>query len=270
MARGRMRDTENLSFDRGITIMETLAKHGSCSLADLHHHTGIPKSSIRRLLGTLTRRRLARRSLSDSLYRLNCTLPVTASEPMAPSLAYFVDVSLPHLMELTRDLKWPSDIHIFDGVRIDVVDSTRPLSPFHLYAGLVNRRINLFGSAAGQACLACLPNERILELERLHTGDPLYGMERFNLHGHEFIDIIEATRKRGYATRLSGFRGETTRDDGLSSIALALIRKGRPVGAASVVWPRSLQRPGSFAKSVLPRFRATVDAINSEIERQID
>ncbi len=248
--------------------METMARLDSCSLADLHHHTGIPKSSIRRLLGTLAERRLARRSLSDGRYRLNCALPVTVSEPIAPKLAYYADLSLPHLMELTRHLKWPSDIHIFDGSRIDVVDSTRPLSPFHIYAGLVSRRINLFGSAAGQACLACLPNEKIAELERKYTDDAVFGLGRFGINIYEYFDIIERTRRQGYATRLGNFRGETKRDDGLSSIALPIFRKQAPIGAASVIWPRVLISPQEFAKSALPAIKATVDNINEEIARQ--
>jgi IclR family mhp operon transcriptional activator len=258
----------NMSFDRGITIMETMAKLDSCSLADLHHHTGIPKSSIRRLLGTLAERRLARRSLSDGRYRLNCALPVTVSEPIAPKLAYYADLSLPYLIELTRKLKWPSDIHIFDGNRIDVVDSTRPLSPFHIYAGLVSRRINLFGSAAGQACLSCLPNEKIVELERKHADDAVFGLGRFSINIYEYLDIIEKTRCLGYATRLGNFRGETIRDDGLSSMALPLLREQVPIGAASVIWPRVLMSPQEFAKSALPVINATIDKINKEIARQ--
>lgn len=264
----KLKDTRNLSLDRGITVMETLARNDSCSLADIHRQTGLPKSSIRRLLGTLTARRLARKSLSDGRYRLNCALPVTTSQPMAPQLTLFVDISLPHMVDLTRELQWPSDIHIFDGERIDVVDSTRPLSPFHLYAGLVNRRINLFGSAAGQACLAHLPNERIFELVKQHAEDPVFGLQRFKTNIHEYLDVIEQTRKNGYATRLAGFRGETTSDDGLSSIAVAITKNSHPVGAISVIWPRSLLTPKEFAKSALPRMQVAIAKIAKEIAGQ--
>ena len=74
---------EHKSLDRGITIMEVLARNGSCSLADLHKATGISKSSIRRLLGTLVERRLVRRSLADGRYRTSILMPASAGVPVA-------------------------------------------------------------------------------------------------------------------------------------------------------------------------------------------
>ncbi len=263
----KLKESRNQSLDRGITVMETMARHESCSLAEIHKHTGIPKSSIRRLLGTLTARRLARKSLSDGRYRLNCALPIATSQPMAPQLAFLMDIALPHMIGLTKKLQWPSDIHIFDGERIEVVDSTRPLSPFHLYAGLVNRRINLFGSAAGQACLAHLSNERISELVHKHANDPVFGLQRFDVNIYEYIDDIERVRKNGYATRLAGFQGETTSDDGLSSIAVAILQDKTPVGAISVIWPRPLFTPKEFAKSALPQMQTAISKITQEISK---
>ncbi len=46
-------ELRNESLNRGLAVLEQLARDGDCSLADLHKGTGIPKSSIRRLLGTL-------------------------------------------------------------------------------------------------------------------------------------------------------------------------------------------------------------------------
>lgn len=261
------RDTHNQSLDRGITVLETIATLGACSLADLHRQTGLPKSSLRRLLGTLTRRRLVRKSLSDGRYRSNCALPVTTSHQVAPHLALFADMALPVIMELTEQIKWPSDIHTFDGTWIDVLDSTRTLSPFHLYAGLINRRVSLFGSAAGQACLMHLTDDQIIELVLQHAGDPVFGLQRFHMDIPRYLDRIGAMRAQGYATRLPGFVGETTTDDGLSSIALAVLQAGTPVGAVSVVWPRTLLTPDTFAETALPVMRSAVARINQDIAR---
>ncbi len=46
-------ELRNESFNRGLAVLEQLARDGDCSLAELHKGTGIPKSSLRRLLGTL-------------------------------------------------------------------------------------------------------------------------------------------------------------------------------------------------------------------------
>jgi len=41
------------SLDRGLDLMEVLAREGAQTLAQLHAATGLPKSTIRRLLATL-------------------------------------------------------------------------------------------------------------------------------------------------------------------------------------------------------------------------
>src|SRR5688572_6467510 len=66
---------ENRSLDRALAVLNVLSAHGASSLRDLHVHTHLPKSTIRRLLGTLIRHKIVRRSLNDRLYRANMNLP---------------------------------------------------------------------------------------------------------------------------------------------------------------------------------------------------
>ena len=243
-----MTELANRSLDRGITILESLARNGASSLADLHRDCDIAKSTIRRLLGTLIEHRLVRRSVSDGLYRVTIALPAGANEPIPQEMASLTDVAMPRAVELTKEVEWPSDVHVLDGLCMRIVDSTRPLSPFHMYRGIINRRINMFGSATGMACLAVRTDSEIAEYDRLTAGNMSIGLSRFGYTLKQFMPEIEKARARGYGIRLGVYRGETMLDDGLAAIAVPINVYGQPNAAISMIWPRAFQEPEEFAK----------------------
>jgi len=243
-----MTELANRSLDRGITILESLARNGASSLADLHRDCDIAKSTIRRLLGTLIEHRLVRRSVSDGLYRVTIALPAGANEPIPQEMASLTDVAMPRAVELTKEVEWPSDVHVLDGLCMRIVDSTRPLSPFHMYRGIINRRINMFGSATGMACLAVRTDSEIAEYDRLTAGNMSIGLSRFGYTLKQFMPEIEKARARGYGIRLGVYRGETMLDDGLAAIAVPITVYEQPNAAISMIWPRAFQEPEEFAK----------------------
>lgn len=259
---------ENRSLDRGITVMECLARNGSCSLAELHRLTGLAKSTLRRLLATLLDRQIARRSVADGRYRINITLPTAKGLPIPPDLAMLVDVAMPHAFALTEAVRWPSDIHIRDGDTMRLVDSTRRLSPFPLYRGPVDRQLNIFGTASGLACLAALPDAEVVEIHRRTQAEPRWGLARFGQTLESYMDAVADARARGYGTRVTGYLGETIVDDGLSAIAVALIRRGRPAGALTLLWPRVFRTVPAFAEEFLPRLQQTADAVAADLARR--
>lgn len=260
-----MTDLENRSLDRGISIMESLARNGASSLADLHRDCDIPKSTIRRLLGTLIRHRLVRRSVSDGLYRVTIALPAGAGEPVPQEMAGLIDVAMPRAVELTKRLEWPSDIHVLEGLCMRIVDSTRSLSPFHMYRGIINRRINLFGSATGMACLAARSNAEIAEFDRLTAGNMSLSLARFGHTLRQYMPEIEKARERGYGTRLGVYRGETVLDDGLAAIAVSIMVDGQPNAAISMIWPRSFLEPKAFAARFLEPLKETAARIEEDM-----
>lgn len=261
-----MSDLQNRSLDRGITLMEILARTGASTLADLHAHSGLPKSTIRRLLGTLQARRLVHRSLSDRKYRINITLPVSTGAPIPRDLAIYLDVAVPLLSELTRDIDWPSDIHIIDGNTMRVVDSTRPLSPFHLYRGIVNRSLNIFGTATGQACLAGMTDKQVRTFIENTRGDRTFGLERFKMSEEQCFALLEKARQRGYGIRVSNYVGETIIQDGLSAIAVPIHRGERIIGAISLLFPRELMTPEKAAANYVDKLKATAKRISDDLD----
>lgn len=261
-----MLELQNRSLDRGITIMEILARTGANTLAQLHNQSGLPKSTIRRLLGTLQARRLVRRSLSDKKYRINITLPVSTGAAVPKDLAIYVDVAMPILSELTREIDWPSDVQIVDQFTMRVIDSTRPLSPFHLYRGIVNRSLNIFGTATGLAVLAALRDEHVREFIAQTKGDRIFGLERFKLSEEAFFKELEKTRQRGYGVRFSNYVGETVIEDGLAAIGVPISKSGTVIGAISLLFPRKLMSPNAMADRYLVKLTATARKISDDLE----
>ena len=63
------------SLHKAIDLLEVLAERDGFSLAQLNKATGIPKATLLRILRTLEKRQLARRSLADDMYRTNLDIP---------------------------------------------------------------------------------------------------------------------------------------------------------------------------------------------------
>lgn len=257
---------ENQSLDRGITVLEMIARNGSCSLADLHKLTGIPKTPIRRLLATLVERRLVRRSLADGRYRTTILLSASAGRPVPADMAFVVDVALPHVTALTNEIGWPSDIHLMEGDCMRILDSTRPLSPFHLYRVVIDMRVNIFGSASGTACLAEMP-DGVFEKIAAHTNnDREWGLCRYGLTLPQYRSHIAAARALGYGVRGPRFIGNTTLDDGLAAIATPIYRHGHIYGAISLLWPKIYMKVEDFAREYGERLKQTARTISDDLE----
>ncbi len=260
-------DLHHKSLDRGITIMEILAREGSCSLANLHAQSGIPKSSIRRLLATMINRRLVRQSVADRKYRILVTMPLSSEAPLPTDQAYIVDIAMPVISAMTRKISWPSDIHLISGARMTVLDSTRPLSPFHLYRGVLNRHINMFVSATGMACLAEMDDAGYERIAAHCEGDEVWGLARYNISRTNYLRHLEKTRARGYGVRIARMAGQTNFDDGLAAIARPIYRGQQLLGAISILWPTHYRSPEQFAADYLTELKAATDAISEELNQ---
>ncbi|MCR9139972.1 MAG: helix-turn-helix domain-containing protein [Alphaproteobacteria bacterium] len=257
---------ENRSLERGLIVLETLARHRAMSLSEIHRETGLPKSTLRRLLATLASRRFVRRSLSDKLYRVTVTLPDISISPVPPGLAQVADIGLAHALTMTKKIGWPSDIHIFEKHWMRIVESTRAVSPFSLYQGQVDRRLNIFGCATGTACLAQMDTEQVRQLFRSPDMEHRFRPGRFGITWKKLQDHLSNARKIGYGVRNPNYLGETVVNDKLSAIALPLRREGEVCGGVSLLWPREFLSASEFAGKYLGELSETVSRIETDLD----
>lgn len=248
---------ENRSLDRGITVLWTLAGGGAMSLHQLHQKTGLAKSTLRRLLATLVARRIVRIGLGDRLYRTNVALPDLTPPELTPRAARLVEAAMPHMIELTRKIGWPSDLHLFDRNRMRVVESTRTLSPYHIHRGSIDITVNVFGSAGGRAFLSALEPAKIDSIIADIGADPELGMLRFGLTRETLDTELAEVRRKQFAKRHPAFPALTTSDDRLRVMAVPLVPDGKSIGALTLIWPRGYIDYDAFAAIYLPDLRDT-------------
>ena len=262
------RPLENRSLDRGLTILHSLSIRGASSLQDLHADTELPKSTIRRILGTLVRRKIVRRSINDRLYRSNVSLPVQSNSRSAPAEGRLVDCAMQHMIELTREVGWACDLHIFERTRSRVIESTRPLSPFYQYERQIDLEVPIFAAAASIAVLATWTDRDVIALVDEIGDDPVWGLGRVGMTKRDLLKSLQLVRARGYAMRASLFRGRIELSDRLHAIARPVFRGEVAIGGLAILWPKGFMSPEDFTATYLTRFTDVASAITSDLHAE--
>ncbi len=245
--------------------MESLATKGASSLHELHVATGLPKSTLRRLLGTLTARNIVRRSLNDQRYRINVGLPIVRDAQLPVRMARMVEIASPHMIELTRHVDWPSDLHFFTGQHMLIIESTRTLSPFSINRQLIDQRVNVFGAASGRAYLAELNDDAIIRLIENIGQKGRWGTARMGLSIEDVIEDTRRTRAAGFGTRRSDYAGELDTKTQLSAIAKPIFDGETPIGALTIVWPPNYMKADEFSTYNLRHLEKTSTTISKDL-----
>lgn len=258
---------ENRSLDRAITVLEVLARDAPCSLHLLHERTGLPKSTIRRLLGTFSRRHFIRQGISDGLYRTNIALPWAAEREYAAMAARLVEVAKPHMLRLTEKVEWPSDLGIYRSGRMVRIESTQSISPLNMDTlKYVDREVNLFGTANGLAYLSALDDAEVLDIVRALQADPEWGLARVGIDEKTLLRELKDFRKTGYAARRKGHRN-TAVSWQHDSIAVPINDGRRATGALSLKWLRRYMTTERFAQKYADELKATAAAMSAELAK---
>ncbi|MEM9850475.1 MAG: helix-turn-helix domain-containing protein [Pseudomonadota bacterium] len=258
-------ELSNRSLARGIAILRALSDMGPSTLADLHRHSGLPKSTLRRLLATLVENRLVRRSISDGKFRLNLTLPADVPDNVEAFISHLIGVATPHMKALTAQVGWPCDLHVRDKHRMLVIESSRPLSPFHIHQSTVDLPVNIFASASGRVVLSTLSDDAIRALAEDARADPYWSLERFYPGEDEFLKRIAQVRAQGYSARHRGYGGESTSDDNLRVIAVPIFWQGEAAASLALLWTKEYQSPERFARDHLAALRQAADSISDAL-----
>lgn len=224
------------ALDRGLILIELLAKNGTMTLAEVRHASGLANPTLLRVLATLQNRGWVRRNIAEGHYELSHSLGALLGETAhAHPLAEF---AAPVLLDLKgRRDGLPSDLcAIIAPGRIEVVESTRikgPMAPTRTSFGI---RPSMVLSAHGRAILAfSTPDQRAAHIAGIRaTGT------RQDLHRVEDgrLDVeIGKTRKRGFGTREPDY-WQPPFDFGpaLGAMAVPILAKGGLHGTLSLLW----------------------------------
>lgn len=250
------------SLERALDILELLGARGPSALHELQRVSGLPKSTLRRLLETLTRRQFVRRGLADGIYRTNITAPNRGNQTHQGMITRLVNVATPLLLDVNDAIRWPIDLHIQHEGRMQIIESTRAISPLgfnHPYKPEIE--LNIFASASGLCYLSTLSNQRVLKVVDTLRNQEAWSLARYRISPKRLLQELESVRNNGYARRLSN----QTDQNNFHAIATPIFSHNKGIGAVSVWWPRSYLPVAAFAERHAMRLQELARAISSEL-----
>lgn len=220
-------------LSRGLCVLKALnqADGGWATVRELSEATGIHRTTVRRLLETLQKEGVLRRSTSDDSYRL--TPEVRSLSDGFREEEWISEAAAPVLGELLLKVVWPSDFATLDGLSMRVRETTHRFSPLSFHKVTVRRRLPLATTAAGRAYLAfCDEEERLELIDRLaaEPGSPFAGPGREAL-----LVLLAQHREAGHAYN----NGEWMTEQKILALAVPVFHQGKVAGCINVVMLRS-------------------------------
>lgn len=136
---------------RGLTLLEEINRLGAPTVGDLHERSGISKSTIVRNLETLEHLGFVARDRDGDGY-------VVTARVLSLSSGYdrgkrLVQLATPVLNEFRTAMPWPSDLAVFDGEAMVILETSRNPGTLALNRP-VGTRLPVTSSALGRAYLA--------------------------------------------------------------------------------------------------------------------
>ena len=258
------------ALERGLDVLRKLNERHGQSLAELHAATGIPKPSLLRIIDTLEASGFAWRAIGDGRYRRRFALILRPS--IADELLAIGEIAAPFLENLRRKVIWPSDVLVFRDFRMELVETSRRQSTLGVAMYPLGYRVEMFLSAPGRAWLAfCSDAERETVLADAALHPPMLQRSRDLLRGG-LADILDETRRLGYASRDPLFGGADDKDisvidDRLDAIAVPLMAGGRVLATMNLVWPRKYRLKEQIVREHLADLQETAASIAAAFSR---
>ncbi len=246
------------SIARAFAVLRAVAGAGaSLGVSEIARRTGLPKSTVARLVRTLEEQEALERVAGDGRYRVGAGLTRLTAGRAVPGQVR--DVARPALRELVDELEEDAGLAVPDGRRMLFVDQVSVETPVKVpdWSG---QRLPYHAAAAGYVLLADMPGHVVEDLlaeglepwtSRTTTDEALVRRR------------IEDARRRG----LAWLHDEWAR--GINGIAVPVRERGGDTVAAINLYGPSYRFPGARAEQDIERrvvatARAIGDALTTE------
>jgi IclR family transcriptional regulator, mhp operon transcriptional activator len=188
-------------LQRGLQVLRVLNTKSHASALEISRTTGLPRTTVYRLLDTLIEAGYVKIGNRPEEYCLAvgvCTLSDGYKEK-----AWLSGIAEPVITALGNDIVWPVDIATFDVDAMTIRYTTHSYSPLSLEQGVPGMRVPVLSTAIGRAYLAFCPEaERQLIIENLASGStPDSELAR---DATAVKKIIAKVQRLGYGYRIGG------------------------------------------------------------------
>lgn len=220
------------ALSRGLRVLKAVQDGAGLSLHEISQATGLAKPTLLRILRTLEAGGHVRRGLTDQLYHANMRFVPTLEEVQRSLLA---EVAAPVLDRLCQDVLWPSDLAVHEDGFMWVQETSRRRSPFMMNRAVTKFGIHMLQSAMGRAYLAhCKPEEQCEIIECLAgSSEPYNQLAR---QRDKVERILEDVRRKGYATRATGYFVTQPTEARVAAIAVPVRSDSEVLGSVNLVW----------------------------------
>lgn len=252
---------------RGLSVVNAIDQAcGPVSLGELHHATGIDRATILRILATLEQEGWVYRSLGDNRYRLTYHLHDLGEHVSVHDA--IAQVAAPVLERLQGELGWPSDIAIYDGTGMAIIETSRRRTAIVLNREVMGYRPSMMRSAMGRAYLGFCDERRlktILEAQRQQGGEEA----RLAADAAYVARIREQVRRQGYARRdPSLFPLPSANDSEFDAIAVPILVMEEVQACLSLVWVKPAVDDETVVESMVARLRQAAEELALQFHEQ--
>lgn len=143
------------SVSRALEVLRVMNTAQRWTLGNLARETGLPKTTLFRILATLRHEGYVEVAPERGLYAVTGAVRGLGGGYTEQSAVVAAGSGI--ALRVTREIKWPLAIGVMDGDSLVVAYSTMPSSPLAIRATTIGRRLNLYDTAMGLAFLAHSP-----------------------------------------------------------------------------------------------------------------
>ncbi len=217
-----MSSTRIQVMDRGLDLIELLAtSEDGMSIAELAASTGLPKSTIHRILSSYAERHYVEKNEETSVYSLGYKFVELAS--LYLNKIVLKTEAEPIMREMAALFHATSYLGVLENNEVMYLQRTEQRNSLRLYAA-IGKREPLYCTALGKVLMASLPEPQFESIARHLSYKPYTPNSATSFA--EFRREVDLARRRGYATD----HGEHTIDS--SCLAVPIYDYTRNVMAA--------------------------------------
>ncbi len=250
-------DSNVQSVARSLQLLAEMNRHRLSTIRDLHVSTGLPKSTIVRLLKTLVAAGYVDNDKRQGGY-------LVTSQVQSLSCGYHgdpvvVEAGRPWAVEFTRRHCWPIAIAVLDQDVVRVRCSTIPDSPISPFHGTVNAPLRLLTWALGRAYLAFCPQaERDMLLSILKASS--HPEDSVAKSRTSVLRILEETQQMGFAQRATDVEPRSS-----ATIAVPIRRGSNVLASVGMSYFKSAISHREIASIYVPLIQELAGNIESRV-----
>lgn len=241
---------------RVLDVLRSVNERRIATVNGIHEKTGIPKSTVVRMLETLMAEGYVARDNMCGGYRV--THHVRELSAGYDPFSRVIEVARPFAIDLTRRMNWPIGLGVPDGDAIAIQFWTGTISPWAHTNTVLGLRPNFHDSAMGRAYMAfCGEEERETRIATMRRDPELKLNERDE---RTYRSILERARIDGYT-----IRNPKTPPFRMITIGMPL-REGNDVRAlVSLSVYRTTVGPRDIHERVIEPLKATIAKIEAAL-----